>query len=258
MDSVIFDYFGPALTTASPLACGYVVDTPSSSQKKRNKFRYVQRDSLASRKKIGKPGSRRYRQWENEFFLIRNLSDTESEYESGLSDDWDESYAPSYGPFSVVFEDDNRLVWEPFVDITEERQQILLAFSDYDDSSEEENIDLSPSEIFSLLRKRSQRTLKRHKHSTLLQRIDDIVLAYSNCLIYDDQFEFLRPSFNENVGECLVFGFSEKFQRHLLHALCEFYNLVSYSVDTSAERVTIVQRRKVSHNRSSVLQFLKE
>jgi len=242
------------------MAFGYVrPGTPSSLQKKRNnKFRNRQRDSLASRKKIGKPGSRRYRQWENEFFLIRNLSETESEYESGFSDDWDESYAPSYGPFSVVFEDDNREVWEPFVDITEERQQILLTFSDYDDSSEEEDIDLSPSEIFSLLRRRSQRTLKRHKHSAILQRIDDIVVAFSNCLIYDDQFEYLRPGFGEEVGECLVFAFSEKFQRHLLHALCEFYNLVSYSVDTSEERITIVQRRMVvtSHNQS-VLQYLK-
>jgi len=243
------------------MAFGYVrPGTPSSLQKKRNnKFRNRQRDSLASRKKIGKPGSRRYRQWENEFFLIRNLSETESEYESGFSDDWDESFAPSYGPFAVVFEDDNREVWEPFVDITEERQQILLTLSDYD-SSQEEDIDLSPSEIFSLLRKRSQRTLKRHKHSAFLQRIDDIVLAFMNCLVYDDQFEFLRPGFGEDGAACLVFAFPEKFQRHLLHALCEFYNLVSYSVDTSEERVTVVQRRMVllsSLNKSSVLPYLK-
>jgi len=270
MDSILlFEYLDPTfdnrttilptvLATASPLASE---SAPSSLKKRGNKFRYAARDSLAGRMKIGRPGSRRYRHWENEFFLIKNLSETESEHESEFSDDWDESYAPSYGSFSVVFEDDNKEAWEPFVDITEEQQRILLALSDYDDTSKDECQVLSPSQTFALLRKRSQRTLKRHKHSQLLHRIDEIVFAYSNSLLYDDQVEFLRmDDTREEDGEILIFAFSEKFQRHLLHALCEFYDLVSYSVDMSEERVTVVHRREftTNHRSSSVVQFLRE
>jgi len=168
MDPTLFDYLAssfderktvPVLATASPLAGNSRESTPSSSQKK--KFRYGPRDSLNSRMKIGRPGSRRYRHWENEFFLLKNLSETESECES---DDWDESYAPSYGAFAMVFEEGNKDIWEPFVDTTEEQQRILLAeYEESDDSFEETFHVASPPEAFALLRKRSQRTLKRHK-----------------------------------------------------------------------------------------------
>jgi len=210
---------------------------------------------LNSRMKIGRPGSRRFRHWENEFFLLKNLSETESECDSEYSDDWDESYDPSYGLFSAVFEDDNKEIWEPFIDTTEEQQRILLALSDYDDDSSEDTFDLlSAAEAFALLRRRSQRTLQRHKNSHLLKQLDNIIFAFTNGLFCDDSFEFLRP---DDTGEALIFAFQDKFQRHLLHSVCEFYDLVSYSMDSSEERITIVhaQREKVLRE-SSLLQFL--
>jgi len=261
MDPTLFDYLVtslektsvfPTFTTASTL------DTPRSCSQKKKKFRFGPRDSLNSRLKIGRPGSRRYRHWENEFFLLKNLSETESECDSEYSDDWDESYAPSYGLFSAVFEDENKEIWEPFVDTTEEQQAILLALSDYDDEDQtcEETFEpLSAAEAFSLLRKRSQRTLNRHKDSLLLEQMDNIIFAFSNGHRNDDHLDFLRPSTDE-TGEVLIFAFEEKFHRHLLHAVCEFYDLVSYSVDSTEERLTIVHQRQNASRSSSLFQFL--
>jgi len=227
--------------------------TPPS--KKKNKFRYGPRDSLRSRYKIGKPGSRRYRQWENEFFLFKNLSDTELE-----SEDWDESLAPSYVPFAAVFEDENKDIWDPFIDTTEEHEKLMLQFYDEDDDEDDENDSssdsLSTSDLFSLLRKRSQRTLLRHKDSNLLLLLDAKVFSYVNGNFPStdlDDFEFLRSGENES----LVFVFNDTFRRHLLHSLCEFYGLVSYSMDMSEERITVVYKRERCSGASvSLVDFL--
>jgi len=256
MDPTLFEYLVstiderqtvlPVFTTAS------ILDTPPSSRRK-SKFRYGPRDSLNSRLKIGRPGSRRYRHWENEYFLIKNLSETESE----CDEDEEEAYEPSYGLFSAVFEEENKEVWEPFVDTTEEQQAILLALSEDDEDQpfEETFGTLSAADAFSLLRTRSQRTLHRHRDSQLLEQMDNILFAFSNGRCHEDRLEFLRPSVD---GEVLVFAFEKKFHRHLLHAVCEFYDLVSYSADSTEERVTIVHQRQNATRSSSLYQFLNE
>jgi len=256
MDPTLFEYLVstiderktvlPFLTTAS------ILDTPPSSRKK-SKFRYGPRDSLNSRLKIGRPGSRRYRHWENEYFLLKNLSETESECDS----DEEEAFEPSYGLFSAVFQEENKEVWEPFVDTTEEQQAVLLALSDDDEDQpfEETFGTLSAAEAFSLLRTRSQRTLHRHRDSQLLEQMDNILFAFSNGRCHEDHLDFLRPSMD---GEVLVFAFEKKFHRHLLHATCEFYDLVSYSAYSTEERITIVHQRQNATRSSSLYQFLNE
>jgi len=259
MDPALFEYLVstlderqttvlPAFTTASTLY------SPPSSQRRKSKFRYGPRDSLNSRLKIGRPGSRRYRHWENEYFLLKNLSETESESEYS---DEDDAYSPSFGLFSAVFEEQNKEVWEPFIDTTEEQQAILLDLSDDDkcQAFEETFQPLSAAEAFSLLRKRSQHTLHRHRDSLLLEQMDNILFAFSNGRCHKDHLEFLRPSID---GEVLVFAFEKKFHRHLLHSVCEFYDLVSYSVDSTEERVTIVHQRQNASRSSSLFQFLNE
>jgi len=232
---------------------------PSSGKKKRYKF--GPRDSLNNRYKIGKPGSRRYRYWENEFFLLKNLSETESELEG--SDDWDETLEPVYGAFAAVFEEENQDLWDPFVEVTEEQQNLLLVQLFGGDPEEEEELEeaffqsQTASESFRLLRKRSQRTLRRHKDSIFLHQLDSTIFAYANCLLLeeDHEFDFFRKSEND---EPLVFSFSDKFRRHVLHSLCEFYDLVSYSTNKSTEeRITVVYRRTEGNRIDmSLVQFL--
>eukprot|EP01125_Pyxidicula_operculata_P004952 TRINITY_DN182_c0_g1_i2.p1 TRINITY_DN182_c0_g1~~TRINITY_DN182_c0_g1_i2.p1 ORF type:complete len:162 (+),score=48.60 TRINITY_DN182_c0_g1_i2:480-965(+) len=102
---------------------GYNSESPTTSEKKKKKYRYGPRDSLNKRYHVGSPGSRRYRQWENEFFLIKNLSETESSFsELGVDEDWKSENEPSFGAFAAVFEPGNKELWEPFIDTTEAKQ----------------------------------------------------------------------------------------------------------------------------------------
>jgi len=249
----------------SPLATASLLSNPSSSassRKKKNPFKYNgPRDSLNSRYKIGKPGSRRYRQWENEFFLVQNLSETESEYESEYSDGWDEAYEPSYGSFALVLEEENKYLWEPFIDVTEEQQKILLDFYEQDSESDRDSEELleplSPQEAFSRTRHCTRKTLRKHKDSRFLQELDETIFSFSK----NDSFElpegrdYLQQ--DDESGE-LIFSLSHKFHRLLLHSLCEYYDLVSYSVDASEERQTIVYKRENTLSRQqSVTRFLK-
>lgn len=239
--------------------------TPSSSGKKR-RYKFGPRDSLNHRNKIGKPGSRRYRYWENEFFLLKNLSETESELEG--CDDWDETLEPVFGAFAAVFEEKNQELWEPFVEVTEEQQRLLLVglFGGDEEEEEEEELEevffrsLTASESFRHLRKRSQRTLRRHKDSMFLHQLDSTIFAYANSLLQDSEalnFDFFRKSEND-LENPLVFSFSDKFRRHVLHSLCEFYDLVSYSTSSSSEeRITVVYRRPEGiRTDMSLVQFL--
>jgi len=246
--------FGSPLATASPL----VNPVPSSrSQKKKSAFRYGPRDSLQSRYKIGKPGSRRYRNWENEFFLVKNLSETESEYDSAYSSDWDSGCEPSFGSFALVLEDENREHWDAFIDITEEQQNILLGFYDdeEDDQSSEDESDyedvngtntqslsvIPADEAFTTLRNCTRRTLTRFKDSSLLQEIDDTIFSYSNGLLFSlVERDYLR---HDETEDALIFSLPEKFHRLLLHSICEYYDLVSYSLDVTEERQTVVYKR---------------
>jgi len=251
----------PVRTQTSP-------KSPSSSGKKK-RYRFGPRDSLNNRYKIGKPGSRRYRYWENEFFLLKNLSETESELEG--SDDWDETLEPVFGAFAAVFEEENQALWEPFVEVTEEQQRLLLVglFGGEEEEEEEEELEeaffhsITASKSFQLLRKRSQRTLRRHKDSVFLHQLDSTIFAYANSILQDSDalnFDFFRKSENDQdlVDEPLIFSFSDKFRRHVLHSLCEFYDLVSYSTNSSEERITVVYRRPEGMRTDmSLVQFLK-
>jgi hypothetical protein len=256
--------FGSPLATASPLVDP--IPSSSRSRKKKSAFRYGPRDSLRSRYKIGKPGSRRYRNWENEFFLVKNLSETESEYDSAYSSDWDSSCEPSFGSFALVLEDENREHWDAFIDITEEQQNILLGFynDDEDDQSSEDESDyeddsgtltlplsVSANEAFTSLRNCTRRTLTRFKDSALLQEIDDTIFSYTNGLLFSlGGIDYLR---HDETEDALIFSLPEKFHRLLLHSICEFYDLVSYSIDVTEERQTVVYKRPKTRTRETSL-----
>jgi len=230
----------------------------------RNNFKsycYGPRDSLASRYKIGSPGSRRYRNWQNEFFLIQNLSETESA--TDCEDDWDSGCEPSYGLFALVLDDENKDFWDPFVDITEDQQNILLEFyengddeessQNEEDYSESEEL-LSPDEAFSQIRSPTRRLLTKHRDSRLLQKIDEAIFGYSNGILSFEGKDFIRH--DEDEGS-LIFSLTEKFHRLLLHSLCEYYDLVSYSFGEEQDRQTVVYKRAKTPSREmSLLTYL--
>lgn len=226
------------------------------------------RDSLNSRMKIGRPGSRRYRHWENEFFLVKNLSETESEYESEYSDK-DEPFLPGYGAFAVLFEEENAVKWEPFVDITEEEQRILLKIEELTRISQEEESTSaiwSAAERFGSLHRRARKTLRRNKYSKILHSLDLVVSAFARGEEIDFAPEYMRTpdviGAEESQGtldqQLIVFAFGDKFRRHLLHCLCEFYDLVSYSTNVGEDRLTVVKKRNEDYDNQicSVVDYL--
>jgi len=198
---------------------------------------------------------------------VKNLSETESEYDSVYSSDYDSGCEPSYGSFALVLEDENREHWDAFIDITEEQQNILLGFYDEDEdnqSSEDDESDyeddsgtitqslsVSADEAFTSLRNYTRRTLTRHKDSLLLQEIDETIFSYSNGLLSSlDGRDYLR---HDETEDALIFSLSEKFHRLLLHSICEFYDLVSYSIDVTEERQTVVYKRPKTRARETSL-----
>jgi len=239
------------LTYNSPLAADSPRTTPiSTGHKKKSAYRFGPRDSLASRYRIGVPGSRRYRKWHNEFFLLQNLSDAESA--TDLSDEWDSSCEPSFGSFSLVL-DEYKEIWDPFIDITEEQQNILLGYynsdSDYSDSSDYDNdhnrdfqpLTLSGYEAFTQIRNVTRKLLIRHRDNQLLRDLDETIFAYSteaNSEIEEKDYLQMDPSEGS-----LIFSLEEKFHRLLLHSLCEYYDMVSYSFGEEEKRQTVVYKR---------------
>jgi len=104
---------------------------------------------------------------------------------------------------------------------------------------QDENSVPSPQQTFSTLRLRSQRTLKRHRHSPLISELDQIIskFAREGSCCSDTVLAKL-------IDNSLQFVFEHSFKRLLVHAICEYYNLVSYSEgDPQGIRTTFVQKR---------------
>jgi len=246
----LFSPFGPsAFDLESPISAPI-----STGHKKKSAYRFGPRDSLASRYRIGTPGSRRYRKWYNEFYLVQNLSETESA--TDLSDDWDSDCEPAYGSFALVLDGEYKELWDPFIDITEEQQQFLLGYysdseySDTDYENENKGDDstypqppLTADEAFTQIRNVSRRLLIRQRDNQLLQELDETIFSYSNGVIsLTESMDYIQ---HDQTDGSLIFSLEEKFQRLLLHSLCEYYDLVSYSIgDEEDQRQTVVYKRQ--------------
>jgi hypothetical protein len=216
-------------------------NSASSSGKKKKKFRWGARDSLASRNRHGKPGSKRYQRWNNEMSLFQMLSDSESD----VGDDdlnFDEQFEPAPGQFFFAFEPHNKQMIEPFLDITEEMQDALLASSSSDDEDPfvmdfrySQDPTLSAEHCFQSLKIRSQRVLKKHCRSAQLCEFDRVLSDLARGKLHDDD--------GKACQDC-VFYLDESFSRLLLHAVAEYYDLVSFSHHhKDSKRRTKVSRR---------------
>jgi len=243
-----------------------------------------------------------------EFWLLKNLSDTESDGHTVNSDeDFDETYEPVGGAFAIAFESpENQETLEPFIDLTEQEQKILLEqYSKKSVKFSTPKYWFSPMESFKGLRTRSQRSLKKHHNSALFEAIDSLLYSlkfsrFSNGTPMRDKKSFSLDDFlsdysttselcatstisplitiifaesdlsdnddegasNSSNNEQLIvcFDFEDSFRRHLLHAITEFYDMVSFSrmcyhgrfhecfcqrgVESPTHRVTLVHCRK--------------
>jgi len=105
---------GPVVAETPQLGDTFTQTTPTA----RKIFRWAARDNLASRNRIGRPGSKRYQRYINRSFLGDLGSEGEMELDFRMME--------STSPFSILFEESNRKKWDPFVEVTEEKQEKLL------------------------------------------------------------------------------------------------------------------------------------
>jgi len=68
---------------------------------------------------VGRPGSKRYQRFLNRAFLIGNGVQL-------LPEDLN-VFVAKYSPLSSLFEPENRKIWEEFVTLSEEKQELFLA-----------------------------------------------------------------------------------------------------------------------------------
>jgi len=198
---------------------------PPASNKKKKRHDCGPRDSLASRLKVGSPGSRRYKNWELEQSLRFNLEESESSLSSDELD-FEEKCEPSYGAFGLYFYDPTlQSLLKPFLDITEEEERIMQGF-DVSCSYEPDSQCSSPADSFNLLKLQSQRLLRKHSDRHFVTEMDRRI------------FEFC-------VGSTSLtrFEFDSSFTRCLAHAVSEFYGLICFSRKAKNGKITFVEKR---------------
>jgi len=224
LDSSEFDPSDSFFTLARSLSSAKGL--PPGSNKKKKRHDCGPRDSLASRLSVGRPGSRRFKNWELDQALRFNLEESESSLSSDELD-FEEKYEPSCGAFGLYFYDPAlQSLLKPFLDVTEEQERVLQGFPDDVSLYEPEPHPCSPEDSFNLLKLQSQRLLRKHSDRQFVTTIDRQI------------FEFC-------VGSTTLtrFEFDSSFTRYLAHAVSEYYGLVCYSRKAKKGKITFVEKK---------------
>eukprot|EP01122_Echinamoeba_exundans_P009465 TRINITY_DN335_c0_g1_i2.p1 TRINITY_DN335_c0_g1~~TRINITY_DN335_c0_g1_i2.p1 ORF type:complete len:233 (+),score=28.41 TRINITY_DN335_c0_g1_i2:345-1043(+) len=193
------------------------------------------RDSLSFRERLGKPGSRRYQRWVNDFFVLelnRSLSDLEDEIEWIEDDDWYFNTTPQPPLRRLLGDEASFKLFESLLNVTEEQQQYALhqiGVSDrsdhYEATSNQRLPSLSPDQAFGQLSKPIRKFLKQYCNTEMCHEVD-------RCL---------RELLISEAEEAHFF-WRDPFQRKLAHALSRYYCMTSYSKDAQDGRVTVVAK----------------
>ncbi|EGG15498.1 hypothetical protein DFA_10338 [Cavenderia fasciculata] len=199
-----------------------IVNTPS--KKKKGSTRLC-RDSQQSRESPGKPGSKRYNRFLNTQYLKEGgIFKDHADYEYNLVDQNE----------NLLFQDniDN---WEPYVNITYDRQQESVEPF----VKEEED------------RRRQQRKNSRINHSFSRLR-KDLREAFKQPFVQNSYFiteaeQRLLAFINDPLLESIEVALDMPFQRLLVHGLGSYYSLFtsSYTNQDSGKRLTVIRKPKI-------------
>eukprot|EP01090_Pellita_catalonica_P021698 TRINITY_DN8185_c0_g1_i1.p1 TRINITY_DN8185_c0_g1~~TRINITY_DN8185_c0_g1_i1.p1 ORF type:complete len:255 (+),score=25.05 TRINITY_DN8185_c0_g1_i1:40-804(+) len=228
-----------------------VTETPLifESKRKAKSYWFPQRDSLAHRRKHGKPGSRRYQRYLNASYL-------------NDADFWDASvceilqqqrlmmWCPEFrNYFQYIWEnEENFSLWRPFVDITEDDQSRLLQqlspapqLSAIDDATEAKR-------LFFMIGKDSRKMLKDPVHKALLLEMESkIIEAFAleeSPSLSKGAADHLFEDLSLTNGE-LRFMMDDSRCRRIVHAVCKYYSLNSSTISTeNCKRLVVVKKRK--------------
>jgi len=175
-----------------------------------------QRDSLASREQIGRPGSKRYQRWFNGNFL--------SEQADTLKTRLDFQVVEDTSLFRCLFVNaDSAQLWEPFCEVTEDEQDEMLIQLGYYPKPTNDGISTLPHRLcsaqtsFKKIDKRIRAIFDRNFDCDLLQKLDQEIIAYVH----------------RNDSRKRVYVFKQPFHRLICHGVAQFYSLRASSQDTS-------------------------
>mmetsp|Transcript_18153 Transcript_18153/g.70164 ORF Transcript_18153/g.70164 Transcript_18153/m.70164 type:complete len:399 (+) Transcript_18153:136-1332(+) len=250
--------------------------TPNKTPSKRRSR--ACRDSLASRVRKGKPGSRRHQRWLNEARLGRRAHesfDLGADQEQYI-DEFFEDYAET--PLSLMVEfPELRRAWQPFVNVTEEQELAMLRqLEGADDllySSDEEKPSrrkggrksafspvLDPSRAFATIPRETRQLLRKYHESPLLSDVDLVLSKFARCSLappaaLERGYEFFSASFvhampdyaeaySGAVPGYLVLAVEDSLHRRLVHGICSYYSMFSTTYRSEAGKVMVIGRPK--------------
>lgn len=237
--------------------------------------RRVKRDSLASRTRKGKPGSRRHQRWLNEAKLGRRANES---FDLGPDrDDYIDEFFDDYAetPLSLMVEfPELRRAWQPFVNVTEEQELAMLrqlkgrsALYSSDEemapgkrSKKSYNFVVDSGRQFHAIPKETRQLLRKYHESPLLDDLDTVLSKFMRCSLapsaaLEQSYEFFSSSFERVMPDYaqafpnavpgyLILGMKDSLHRRLVHGICTYYNMFSETHTCSSEKVMVIGRPK--------------
>jgi len=157
----------------------------------------------------------------------------------------------STSPFSILFEESNRKKWDPFVEVTEEKQEKLLISieittrqKDKCASKKEQDHLVSPDHSFTKVDKKIRKLLRKYEGTEFLNGLDHDIVDYIS--VSDIQAK--------------VYHFSDSFHRLLCHGVCQFYSLQSkseiYPNKADAKKVIVTKSKTLLLPNKTLSQYL--
>jgi len=193
---------------------------------KRSRYVPIPRISVPRSQYIGRPGSRRYQRFLNRSFLTGQEVEVETQ-------DLIVFEAPTITPLGSLTEPENRKLFEPFVSVTEEEQQVLFASINVHMTPRTNAADISRQHVSISAAKSFQRIDKK------IRKLLKVNLKNDFFRDFDQEIANLI----QNGSRALEYSFEDSFGRLICHGICQYYSLMSRSIDTTRGRIVVIERK---------------
>lgn len=196
-------------------------------------------------------GNRQTRRHENMCFLLNLTKDLDEDFAEVRFDDIVETTMSAFA--EVLLNKRNMKIWHEFVDLPEDQQERLLAKLETRRTSKENEIDSFVFIEKVSLDKQAENCYRRidsNIRSTLRNLLRRKHLPMERIVVFEED---LIPFFSEHPDSVYLRNFESSFDRMLLHAVCQYLNLISKTSKRNGESYTQVENRQAPFMRPAVL-----
>lgn len=191
------------------------MDSLSLEPSKRRHLRRATRDSFGKRTSPGRPGTKRHQRYLNHVFLAERVEELEPR-------DWEIREPSGPSPLARLMHSADG---QRFVDMSEEQESQLLSSLRPQAQPRKENSPELPVVAFERISRKSQRVLRRQGNETMVKAFDAEIRRHLS-----------------SDRRAWSISCSDSLQRLVCHGVCEFYALISFSVDTMSTRRVLVRK----------------